>query len=210
MVEEIRMPRSAFPEFGAALRAALAARGITNMAAFARTHEFSPNALSRWIHGSVPERREDRERLAEALGVTFESLLVGAPAPTTGVKSAPGARQHQDLESLLAYARHRFTSAFQEARAQDRRLVVQHLRDQVGILADWARGQLNDASAAGTVSLLRLLQRAPGFAAQSAADQQALLAIIMGRGRRARRRASAGPTAAPPRARPARKTRSAT
>lgn len=73
------MPRPVFPGFGKRLRELFAARGIKNQSAFARAHAFTQGQITRWLHGSLPEREEDRERLASALGVSWQELLVGLP-----------------------------------------------------------------------------------------------------------------------------------
>jgi transcriptional regulator with XRE-family HTH domain len=79
------VPRGTIPGLSERLRGLL--KG--SQAAFARTHGFTENQVSRWMRGSLPEKAEDREKLAAALGVSVEYLLAGpganltAPPPDT-------------------------------------------------------------------------------------------------------------------------------
>lgn len=76
------MARAAFPDFGKRLRAVLDQRTITNKSAFAREHEFSQGQISRWTLGGMPDTQEALQRLAAALDVPWEYLLVGEEGAT--------------------------------------------------------------------------------------------------------------------------------
>lgn len=72
------MARAAFPEFGERLRGLFTARGITNQSEFARQNNFTIGKVNRWLSGSLPEERNDLERLAAVLGApSWQWLLVG-------------------------------------------------------------------------------------------------------------------------------------
>lgn len=171
------MPRAAFPEFGARLRRLFAERRIDNQSDFARLHRFSQPQVSRWLRGSIPERKSDRERLARVLGLrSFEDLLVEQPAAPPRRRARAAVALDPDVEAIADDARREFSEVLRHLDKAQRQRVVRHLREQIALLAELIRQREVPVSAR---ALRAALGTVPPFAELPEALQQELTAGIV-------------------------------